>query len=248
MKRILVPTDFSKEANNALMAAHSIAVDIDAEILLLHVIEDPHFNAFKTIGESHYDPMENLYILKLIEQSKIKLQAIIDDDKFADTKIFYKLDIGNSYSSIVKNISSHKSSLVVMGTKGVGGLEELLIGSVADKLVRYASCPVITVKQCKDLTGIKNIVFATDLKEDQVQVVEDLKEMQAFFDAKIHLIKVYDSIWLKETEVKEKLQLFAEKVNLENYTVNVAKGTDEAESIMEFAAEYRCRYDRHGYS
>ena len=102
MKRILVPTDFSKEANNALMAAHSIAVDIDAEILLLHVIEDPHFNAFKTIGESHYDPMENLYILKLIEQSKIKLQAIIDDDKFADTKIFYKLDIGNSYSSIVK--------------------------------------------------------------------------------------------------------------------------------------------------
>ena len=139
-----------------------------------------------------------------------------------------------------------------MGTKGVGGLEELLIGSVADKLVRYASCPVITVKQCKDLTGIKNIVFATDLKEDQVQVVEDLKEMQAFFDAKIHLIKVYDSIWLKETEVKEKLQLFAEKVNLENYTVNVAKGTDEAESIMEFAADIDAdmiamgTHDRHG--
>ena len=237
MKRILVPTDFSEEANNALTSALSLANVTKSEILLLHVIEDPHVEAFRTIGESHYDPMDNVYVLKLIERTKSKLEDIVNESRFADIEISYKIDIGNSYTSIIEHIAKHESSLIVMGTKGVSGLEEILVGSVADKVVRQADCPVITVKQCKDLTKIKNIVYATDLKPEQEQIIDHLKRIQSFFDAKLHIIKVYDSIWMSEKEVKSRIEEFAEYMKLENYTSHVVKDADESEAIMDYAAE-----------
>ncbi|MEQ6119708.1 universal stress protein [Reichenbachiella sp. MALMAid0571] len=252
MKRILVPIDFSEEANNALLTAHSLATDTNSDILLLHVVEDPHYNAFETVGESHYDPMENLYILKLIEKTKEKLQAIVDDPKFKDINISYKVDMGNTYKSIIEHITMHKSSLILMGTKGSSGLQEILVGSVTDKVVRHASCPVITVKQFRDLSSVKNIVFATDLNDDQVQVIDELKLMQKHYGAKIHIVKVYDSTWLREDEVEERIKKFALHVKLENFTVNVVRYVDEAEAIMGFAADIDAdmiamgTHDRHG--
>ncbi|MFY0651094.1 MAG: universal stress protein [Cyclobacteriaceae bacterium] len=252
MKRILVPTDFSKEANNAFLAACSLAREVTADILLLHVIEDPHGDSFRTMGVGGYDPMDNVYIIKLVEKTKERLQSIVNDPQFSDINVTYKIDIGNSYSSIIEHISSHKSSLIVMGTKGVSGLEEILVGSVTDKVVRYATCPVITVKHCKNLAGMKNIVFATDLKEDQLSIIEDLKKMQKFYGAKLHIIKVYDSIWLREDEVEKRIKEFADLVQLENYTIEVAKDSDEAEAIMHYAHKIDAdmiamgAHDRHG--
>lgn len=252
MKRILVPTDFSEEANNALLAAHSLANNTDSSILLLHVVEDPHVVSFNTMGQSQYDSMENVYVIKLIEKTKEKLQAIIDDPKFSDIDISYKVDIGNSYSSIIEHIASHQASLIIMGTKGVGGLEEILIGSVTDKVVRHASCPVITVKKCQDLTQIKNIVFATDLKEDQSQIIDALKKLQTYFGAKLHIIKVYDSIWLKEEEVEERIKEFTLREGITNFSIKVVRDADEADAIMEYAADLEAgmiamgSHDRHG--
>lgn len=252
MKRILVPTDFSEEANNALLAAHSLASNTDSSILLLHIVEDPNAISFNTMGQSQYDSMENVYVLKLIEKTKEKLQTIIDDPKFADIDISYKVDIGNSYSSIIEHIASHETSLIIMGTTGVSGLEEILVGSVTDKIVRHASCPVITVKKCKDLSKVKNIVFATDLKEDQSQIIEDLKKLQKYYDAKLHIIKVYDSVWLKEEEVEERIKQFTLQEGITNFSTKVMRDPDEAAAIMEYAADLDAdmiamgSHDRHG--
>ena len=83
----------------------------------------------------------------------------------------------------------------------------------------------------------KNIVFATDLNEDQIQIIDELKLMQKHYGAKIHIVKVYDSTWLREDEVEERIKKFALHVKLENFTVNVVRYVDEAEAIMGFAAD-----------
>ena len=88
-KRILVPTDFSEEADNALEAARSLVASTGSEILLLHVIEDPHVETFNTIGEEHYDTMENIYVLKLIEVSKNRIEALLEEDRFSDINISF---------------------------------------------------------------------------------------------------------------------------------------------------------------
>ena len=252
MKTILVPTDFSSEADNALASAHSLASKIDAEIILLNIIEDPYIDSIKTIGESHYDPMEQVFVIKLIEKTKEKLQAIIDNEIYSDISITYKLEIGNAYNLITKHIASNKVDLIVMGTKGAHGLMELLVGSLTDKVVRYAKCPVITVKKCRDISNVQNIVFATALRDDEAEVVESLKAFQEIFGAKLHMLKAYDSNWINPSEMEALMKKYIEKFGIENYTINVDHDSDQSHAIMKFAQSIDAdmiamgAHDRHG--
>lgn len=252
MKKILVPTDFSEEADNALSAALSLAVKLNSEITLLHVIDDLSVYSIEVTGESHRDSMEKVYVLKLIEKIEEKLQAIIDEERFKDITISWKIKKGNIYSNISKIIGEIESSLVIMGTKGATGLKEIFVGSISDKVVRYAKCPVITIKKCRDLTHIKNIVFATDLKNDQISIIDDLKKLQNFYGAKLHIIKTYESIWLKKEKVEQYINEFAIKVGLKDYTVTVVEELDEAYGILKFAREINAdmiamgAHNRHG--
>ena len=252
MKKILVPTDFSEEAENAICAALSLAVKTNSEIQILHVLDDPIVRSTEVTGETHRDPMEKVYVFKLIQITEEKLQALVEEERFKDIKISWKLKKGNAYKKISEAIGEEQSSLVIMGTKGAEGLREILVGSVADKVVRYADCPVITVKECRDLTHANNIVFATDLKDDQESIIEDLKFLQEYYGAKLHIVKVYDSIWLKEEEVEQRINEFASKVGLKNYTANVVEEMDEAYGILKFARELDAdmiamgTHDRHG--
>lgn len=252
MKRILVPVDFSKESLNALDAAHSLAKDTDSEILVLHIVEDPNVESMKISGEAHYDPMENVYVKLLLDKTKQRLEALVNDPKMTDIKISYKVEIGNAYSSIAKNIASHKASLIFMGSKGASGLQEVLVGSVADKTVRYAACPVIVVKDKCELGNIKDIVYATDLNDDHEQIIDDLKEMQSHFGAKLHLLKVFNSEWTTVAEAKERADKFVDYFGLTDCTVAVKMSSDMAEAIMEYASEIDAgmiaigTHDRHG--
>ncbi|MCP4459247.1 MAG: universal stress protein [Cytophagales bacterium] len=252
MKTILVPTDFSTEASNALASAHSLASKIGAEIILLNVIEDPYIDSINIIGESHYDPMEQIFVIKLIEKTKEKLQTIVDDETYGDISITYKLDVGNAYSLITKHITNHSVDLIVMGTKGAHGLEELLVGSLTDKVVRYSKCPVITVKKCRDLSKIKNIVFATALRTDEKPVVESLKKFQKIFGAKLHLLKAFDSILIEKSKINGLMKEYVTKFGIENCTINVDHDIDQAKAIMKFASGIKAdmiamgAHDRHG--
>ncbi|MEO9964395.1 MAG: universal stress protein [Reichenbachiella sp.] len=252
MKRILVPIDFSDESLNALNAAHSLAVDTDSDILLLHVVEDPNIQTMKISGEAHYDPMDNLYVKLLLDKTKERMEALVNDPKMSDLTISYKIEIGNPFSSIAENIASHEASLIFMGSNGASGLAEILVGSVADKIVRHATCPVIVVKEKCEINNIKDIVYATDLNDDHGQIIEDLKELQSHFGAKLHLLKVFDSIWTTVPEVKKRADEFVDYFGLTDCTVAVKMSPDLAGTIMEYAADIDAgmiaigTHDRHG--
>lgn len=252
MKKILVPTDFSVEAQEALDAAASLARKAGSEVLLLHVIEDPIVNQMKVIGEVGYDPSENVYVKLLIDKTKERLETIVGDSEYEDINISYKMEIGNPFTTIAESIAGHSCSLIVMGSRGASGIKELLIGSVADKTTRYAKCPVITIKAKTNLADVKHIVYATDLKNEQDQLISDLKTLQEFYGAFLHILKVYDSSWVKKEEVEERINEFADYHKLKNFTVNVEKANDEAEAILDFAKEIEAdiiaigAHDRHG--
>ena len=140
MKRILVPIDFSQESMNALDAAHSLATHTDSNVLLLHIVEDPNIETMKISGETHYDPMDNLYLLSCcwIKPRK-NLEAIVNDPKNSDLNISYKIEIGNPYSSISENIASHDASLIVMGSSGASGSTRDIL--LALWLIRQSGMP-----------------------------------------------------------------------------------------------------------
>ncbi len=237
MKRILVPLDFSEESLNALHSAHVLAQQTSAEIMLVHVIEDPHTTSFNTMGIVDYTPEENVYIVKLMERTKERMEELVNKNEYEDVVLKYTIEVGHPFEKISKVIAEHNSSLIVMGSKGASGLVNVLVGSVADRVVRTASCPVITVKGQCDLCNVKSIVFASDLRLEQESIVGELKNMQKFYDAHLHIVKAYDSEWIKEAEVKSRIDAFAEKFGFDNYSTTAVKDSDQVDAIIEFADE-----------
>lgn len=237
MKRILVPLDFSEESMDALHSAHALAKTTDSEVMLVHVIEDPTAQSFNTMGIVDYSPMDNVYVVKLMERTKERMDELVNQSEYSDIVLKYRIEVGHAFEKISHVIAEEKSSLIIMGSKGASGISNFFIGSVADKVVRTASCPVITIKGKYDLSKVKSIVFATDLRCEQESIIEELKTMQKHYDAHLHLVKAYDSEWILEKDVKSRIDEFAEEFNFDNYSTTAVKDSDEVDAILEFADE-----------
>ncbi len=239
MKTILVPTDFSKQANNALDLAVQIARKSNANILVVNIIEGLRDFSFNTMGELENDMGEEVFIIKkLIDQVKIRLSQIVKDERYSDVKIETAVEMGNAFESISKVIADRQADLLVMGTKGTSGLEEVLIGSNTEKVVRYAKCPVITVKEEVSLDSIKNIVFASNLQDEQTALVKELKVIQEITGATLHLVKVNTpNHFSTQRQMMKEFARFIEKHDISNASTSIYNEATEEDGILYFAED-----------
>ena len=169
MSRVLVPIDFSKQAYNALDFAFQVAKKEGYEIELLHVLDVPEHTEIEDIqisGEMRGGGIssDDVYYIKLIEKTRNDLINIEKDPKYKGVKIWYKLMQGSPHKAICQEAKERKSTLIIMGTTGVHGWEEDIVGSVAERVVRRAPCPVVTLSESKNINDIKNIVYASDFE------------------------------------------------------------------------------------
>lgn len=240
MKKILVPTDFSKEASYALEVANEIAKQHNfAQVTLLHVIEVPSSASFNTSGEYFPDAGKDLYFLKLMEKVKKDMNKIVAEEGNRGLSITPKVIVGHTYKSIAAEIAKEGVDLIIMGSKGSGGLEEILMGSNAEKVVRLSKCPVIIIKSKPRNFKIRDIVFASDFKEN-IDSIKKLKELQEMFFAKLHLLYVNTPTDFETSSaVKARMNTFAEKYNLDNYTTNISDARSEENGIIEFGKEIK---------
>lgn len=246
MKKILVPTDFSEQANYALDMAHDMATLSKSELIILNVMDIPGGHAFAPGGASFNvmggpamsGELDNMYVVELHEKTKKKLDSIIGEPKYKDIKISYKLQLGNPYHNISEEIVENQVDLVVMGTKGTSGMEELLIGSNTEKVVRLAKCPVLTVKNKVDTKNIKNIVFASSFTEKEDHVIEELKKLQKLFSADLHLLKVNTpNNFETSRQIKKEVDNYISMYNLKHSSVNICNDVVEEDGIIYFAEE-----------
>lgn len=239
MRNILVPTDFSPMANNALDFAVQIARKSGAKIILLNVIEGVRNYAFNTMGEIENSLGEDEFIIrKLIDQTQENLTKFAEQHQYDGVEFSTMIEMGGAYASISKVIAENKTDLIVMGTKGSSGIEEVLIGSNTEKVVRYSSCPVITIKEKVDLNDIDNIVFATNLMEDQSELIAPLKVLQEVTNAKLHLVKVNTpNHFHTQRQMDEEFKNFVAKHELNNATTTVYNEATEEDGILYFAED-----------
>ena len=229
MKNILVPVDFSEQSLTAFRFAKNIAKKADAKITLLNVIEP--YMPFSEVG---YTATEQDYITHLKETSTSHLQRIADDSD--GVQVDTSVEIGSIFRLIRQNIDENEVDLVVMGTQGASGLEEVLIGSNTEKIVRTSKCPVLTVRNTPQDFNVKDLVFATNLRDEQIKVVEILKNFQDFFGAHLHLVYVNTpNGFLSSHEIKEQSDEFIKKANLENYTLHVESDVNEEIGVIHAA-------------
>jgi universal stress protein A len=141
LRRLLVPTDFSDASRAALTYGLAFAENFQCTLHLLHVLE--------TVTGA--DPLA----LEIPERSTIEhsieaaaweqLQRLLTPGEQARVKIEFWIEWGRPVDEITRYATEHAIDLISMGTHGRGGIERLVLGSVAEHVVRHAPCPVLTV-------------------------------------------------------------------------------------------------------
>jgi nucleotide-binding universal stress UspA family protein len=135
VKKILVPTDFSEQAGYALDFAYQIALKSTAEIILINVVDYPGLSSvwgggMNVIGgaEPPLDNLDESFINNLLNRSKDEIRTMTESLDPGSVKIKQVVEVGNPYFVISEKIEQENVNLVIMGTKGATGLEEVLIG------------------------------------------------------------------------------------------------------------------------
>ena len=141
--RILVPVDFSDHSAQAVAYAKEIAAVTGARLQVLHAIEEPIYPYFYApAGE--FGPAHHL--TELSERTDEALVKLISDTPGPDVRYDKFVISGNPGVEISKFAQENASDLIVIATHGLTGLERMLLGSTAEKVVRLAGCPVLAVK------------------------------------------------------------------------------------------------------
>jgi nucleotide-binding universal stress UspA family protein len=237
MKKILVPTDFSKTSLTALDVAFDIAKKSGASIFLLNVVEEAGKDSTRITGEwQKADWEEKLFIYKLLERAENQLTKVVQDAKYDAVKMIGELRLGNPFHGMNSIIAEQKVDLVVMGTRGVTNLETMLIGTNTERVVRNSSCPILTVHKKPASTNFKNIVYATAMSKDEEIFSRIVKKTQGYYDSTIHLVRVNTpGDFQRDKIVKDYMFKFAKSLQLKNYTINVYNDLTEEEGIQYFA-------------
>ena len=142
MKKILVAVDFSEASVEAVRCAMEIGEKFGSRLLLLHIIHDPAdtpgFYLAKKAGKK---------VLRNMEQSAQQMmEEFVAEHAKGCEGCEARVVPGLPAAQIVQAAEKGKVDLVVVGTRGRGGLERLMLGSVADKVIRSVPCPVLTVR------------------------------------------------------------------------------------------------------
>jgi nucleotide-binding universal stress UspA family protein len=146
LKHILLPTDFSDTADVALKYSRSFADTFNASLTILHVIMDPFVHG--ATGEG-YVPDLPAFRNELANQARTRLNTLLTDAERQRFRAQLVVKFGSPFIEIVLYANSEGIDLIVMGTHGRGPVAHMLMGSVAEKVVRKAPCPVLTVRHSK---------------------------------------------------------------------------------------------------
>ena len=143
IKRILVPTDFSPTSEIAFRYALDMAGREGASIHLLHVVEDANLTAL--YAEAACIELPSLRE-ELTGEAQKRLDVLAAACAAAKVTATTQVLVGRASSTITEEADSRGSDLIVMGTHGRGGFAHLMIGSVAERVLRTAQCPVLIVR------------------------------------------------------------------------------------------------------
>jgi nucleotide-binding universal stress UspA family protein len=143
---------------------------------------------------------------------------------------------GNTFREISSYIIEKKPDLIVMGSTGSTGWEEMWIGSTTEKIVRTASCPVITIKKKTDPLAMKKVVFASNFNELDAVLAARIKNMQHVFDAQFYFLSVNTPGDFKSSrESMARLKKFIKTYKFENIKAEIYNSLSEESGILEFA-------------
>ena len=234
IKKILIPIDFSETSLLAIEHGAFLAKLYKADIVLVHVVEHT-FHKFSIVAPAiKFELPEN--ILTLAEEKlKVIAEKIRKDYGVTSSAISTE---GNICKEIVEAIKSEHVDLIVMGTHGASGFEEVFLGSNSFKMVMLSPCPVLTVQSHSRRIGFSEILLPIDNTEHTRQKVNPAIELARHYGARIKLLGLLDhddavdlaKFRLKVDQVMKHIEKSEVPVSME-----LKVGGNQARNTLEYA-------------
>ena len=227
IKKIVCPTDFSEASYEAINAAGELAFHFGSELCVLHVVSPV---PLVPMGPEPSGFNVSSYEQELEASSKKSLEEIVNQLEWKELKVRLIVLRGSAADEIVRVAEEEKADLIVIATHGRTGLDRLIFGSVAEKVVRLAKCPVLTVTSRPgkgELTMSTTDMTSPEEKSEkrkayQEKIESQLKEWSAKIeelkakvgtskaDLKTKYVKQVEDLRVKQEAVQQKLREFRE--------------------------------------
>jgi nucleotide-binding universal stress UspA family protein len=185
INKILVPTDFSEVANNALQYAISLSLKIDAEIHLLYVKNVP------LVDSSYPDTIYQSYMSEMDDYTKDRFAHLKNSTlEMSGVKYITHSAFGFINDEIQEFTNENKIDLIILGTTGASGIQEVLIGSNAASVVAKSEVPVLVIPPMAKFEELKNILYSSDFNEPEFPALSRLAYFADLYNAEISILHV----------------------------------------------------------
>jgi nucleotide-binding universal stress UspA family protein len=233
MKNILVPTDFSEQAENALKVAAQFAKTYNADIYLLHMLELPMQLIDPTSNNRSQNLPESLFFMKLAHK---RFEEVLESDYLEGVNVHETVHFHDAFEGIMEVSKEHNCDLIVMGSHGATGFKEMFIGSNTEKVVRYSEIPVLVIKQELPNFRVDNFIFATDFSEETKKPFNEAVKFANKINANIHLVYINTANKFKTTEEAEKkMSNFLEGMESKTFNLHIYNDRTIEEGILNYA-------------
>lgn len=231
MKKILVPTDFSTEAENALKIAAQLAKEHDCEIHLLHILEIPLQQVDPISGFSELP--EAMFFMKLAHKQFTELR---EKPFLNGISIFEHVEFHEIFRGIMQVSEKENVDLVIMGSSGASGLKEIFIGSNTEKAVRNCNTPVLVIKNNHEQFKVNHMVFASNFEDDSINTFENALHFANLFNSKLHLVLVNTpNNFITSADAEKRIAHFTKKFNMQNYSTTIYNDVSIEKGILNFS-------------
>ena len=235
MKRILVPIDFSKEAESAARVAASIARKTGSEIFLVHMLELP----VTTIDPAEMNTISSepqiIYFMKLAHEKFEKFKKL---PFLKGLTVIETIQFQHAFSGIINESEKNKIDLIVMGSQGASGLQEMFIGSNTEKVVRRSKVPVLVIKKGEEDFEVNDIIFASDFNKESKSTFQRVINFANLFDAKLHLLYINTIHNFNTTKnIESRIDDFVKDFDFSNYTKNIYNDISIEKGILSYARD-----------
>jgi nucleotide-binding universal stress UspA family protein len=217
MKSILVATDFSNNAKNALKYANAFAEATQHQLLLLNVYK-PSVGQYSPvhaiIAEETMNEKSRCH--QLLKKLKEKILTVPATDIVAE---------GEAINEIIKTCNINKANFIIVGTHGASGIKKALVGSNTSKVIAKAEVPVLAIPEKYRFQKIETIVYATDFK-NTLNELKVLIPIAKLLNAKIEIVYLRYK-WDKDNEQKVELESKIKRLSFKNIAIVEQKATIE---------------------
>lgn len=231
--KILIPTDFSVQAEFAYLMVKRLEEKIAIEIHFLHVLNVPDTVTMDAQG--------NIQTCGEIDVKYVIQQKEIAERKLANLKVLYGdqiktyLVLGKTTDAILDYSKAKQFDLIVMGTKGATGLKERLSGSETQSIARRSKTPLLSLMCDRSDLTIQNILIVHNFSHPVKEEMNLIHKLVKTFDTRVHLLQITSgNVVSEKAQAETDMAKFAELNNISNYTCHLINDKDVENGVVHF--------------